>query len=241
MWSYYGAKTNIIDLYPAPKFDRIIEPFAGTARYALKYFDKDILIVDKYDVIIKIWKWLQLCSPDDIRKLPRFKTGENINEFKYDCEEQRLLVGFLVGFGFQKPRQTATPRLRNRPGAMNYTINRIADQLWKIKHWNIKLGSFEEIPNQEATWFIDPPYQTGGHYYVHGNKKIDYNILGTWCKSRKGQSIVCENGRAYWLPFKSMISNWTNNGKQNELIWSNYKTEYDNEQLQMQFHQKPKQ
>ncbi len=60
MWSYYGAKTSIVDYYPKPKFDKIIEPFAGTARYALKYFDRDVLLVDKYDVIVKIWRWLQL-------------------------------------------------------------------------------------------------------------------------------------------------------------------------------------
>ena len=66
MWSYYGAKTNVIDHYPPPKCDKIIEPFAGTARYALKYFDREVLLVDKYDVIVKIWKWLQLCSPSDI-------------------------------------------------------------------------------------------------------------------------------------------------------------------------------
>lgn len=54
MWSYYGAKTNVINFYPRPKHDKIIEPFAGTARYALKYFDRDILLVDKYEVITKI-------------------------------------------------------------------------------------------------------------------------------------------------------------------------------------------
>jgi hypothetical protein len=26
MWSYYGAKTNIIDYYPVPKHNKIIEP-----------------------------------------------------------------------------------------------------------------------------------------------------------------------------------------------------------------------
>lgn len=51
MWSYYGAKTNLVGYYPKPKYDRIIEPFAGSARYALKYFDRDILLIDKYPVM----------------------------------------------------------------------------------------------------------------------------------------------------------------------------------------------
>ena len=55
MWSYYGSKSKVVDLYPPPKFDKIIEPFAGSARYALKWFDRDILLVDKYPVIVDLW------------------------------------------------------------------------------------------------------------------------------------------------------------------------------------------
>lgn len=32
MFSYYGAKTKIVDYYPKPLFDKIVEPFAGSAR-----------------------------------------------------------------------------------------------------------------------------------------------------------------------------------------------------------------
>jgi len=231
MWSYYGAKTNIIDYYPAPKFDKIIEPFAGTARYALKYFDHDILLVDKYDVIIKIWKWLQQCSPEDIKKLPRFKVGDNINKLSYDCEEARLLTGFLTGFGRQTPTNIATIRHRDRPKYLNYRINFIANNLWKIKHWKIKLGTYEDIPNQKATWFIDPPYQIGGNQYKENNSKINYNYLSEWTKKRKGQIIVCENMNANWLPFIPMIYQNIKSGKYLEAIWSNYPTEFDNKQL----------
>lgn len=227
MWSYYGAKTNIVDLYPPPKYQKIIEPFAGTARYALKYFDHDILLVDKYDVIVRIWKWLQQCSPKDILNLPRFKAGDKINDYQYDCEEQRFLVGFLVGFGFPHPRMTATPRLRNRPNAMNYTIKQIASQLWKIRHWEIRSGSYEEIENQKATWFIDPPYQVGGCKYKCSNKHLDYSKLATWCKTRYGQVIVCENNKATWMDFKPMVVQNVLSGKHRECIWSNEITAFD--------------
>ena len=236
MWSYYGSKTNVIDYYPAPKQGKIIEPFCGTARYALKYFDHEILLVDKYDVIIKIWKWLQLCSPSDVIGLPRFKKGDNINEHKYDCEEQRLLVGFLVGFGFPSPRTTASPRLRNRPNAMNYTINRIASQLWKIRHWEFVCGDYEEIQNQPATWFIDPPYQFGGHCYKHSNKKIDFEKLAGWSMEREGQIIICENMKATWLDFKPMKTQNVLSGSHSEGIWSNFPTAYDNIQTSLFIH-----
>ena len=66
MFSYYGSKSKIVDYYPPPKHKKIIEPFAGSARYSLKYWQNDITIVDKYDVIVKIWKYLQQCEKNDI-------------------------------------------------------------------------------------------------------------------------------------------------------------------------------
>ncbi|MFI5404877.1 MAG: hypothetical protein ACHQ1D_00040 [Nitrososphaerales archaeon] len=233
MWSYYGAKTNIVHLYPKPKHDRIIEPFAGTARYALRYFEKDVLLVDKYKVITDIWSWLQKCSPKDILTLPRFKAWDNINHHKYDCEAQRFLVGFLVGFGFTDPRKTATPRMRNRPNAMNYTIKKIASQLYKIKHWKVINGTYEDIKNQKATWFIDPPYQFGGHAYKCSNKKICFEMLSKWSMDRHGQVIVCENTKATWMDFKPMAIQNTLTGINFEAIWTNEKTHYDNIQQKL--------
>lgn len=222
MWSYYGAKTNVIKLYPRPRYSKIIEPFAGTARYSLEYFDRDVVLMDKYEVIVKIWKWLQQCSPSDVKSLPRFKQGDNINSVTYDCEEARLLTGFLVGFGFASPRDTATPRLRNRPNAQNYTINRIAQSLYKIKHWTIIHGSYDELPNEPATWFIDPPYQFGGHAYVKSNKQLDFDHLSRWSMEREGQVMVCENQKATWMPFKPFVTQNVLTGKNQECIWTNF-------------------
>jgi hypothetical protein len=236
MWSYYGAKTNIVKFYPKPKYDKIIEPFAGTARYALRYFDHDVLLVDKYDVIINIWKWLQNCSPGDIDKLPRIKCNEKISNYKFDCIEAENLCGFLVGFSNKRPRKTGSAKLLARPNFMNYRLNQIAENLYKIKHWEIELGSYENIPNQEATWFIDPPYNSdAGERYVFNKKLIDYNYLSKWCKERNGQVIVCEGINADWLPFTEIKKQRTNKKMSVEMIWSNEKTEYDNIQQKLIF------
>ena len=221
MWSYYGAKTNIVDHYPAPREDKIIEPFAGTARYSLKYYDRDILLVDKYDVIIKIWKWLQQCSPSDILNLPRFKTGDNINDHNYNCIEERYLMGFLVGFGATAPRNIVTPRLTIRPNHINYGLEKIASNLFKIKYWKFINGEYIDIANNTATWFIDPPYQFGGHSYKHSNKKIDYEHLARWSMERKGQVMVCENTKADWMNFQQIAVQKTLSGKNGESMWSN--------------------
>lgn len=234
MWSYYGAKTTVIDRYPFPQHDTIIEPFCGTARYALMHFEKEVILVDKYDVLIDIWKWLQLCSPRDILRLPRLKQGENIDDFSFDCQEAKNLVGFLVNKGLNYPRKTATSWVAGKHSNwFNYSYKRIADNLYKIKHWNISLGSYESIENIKATWFIDPPYQHGGQLYVMNNSDIDYNDLSNWCKSRLGQAIVCENSKADWMKFKKMASHKIRKGIQHEVIWSNVPTAFDNEQLEI--------
>lgn len=94
MFSYYGSKSKIVDLYQPPKFDKIIEPFAGSARYSLKY--------------------------------------SKVN-----------------------------------------------------------------------------------------NKHLDYPSLAEWCESRKGQTIVCENTKADWLPFIPLKEMHGQKYKTTEAVWYN--------------------
>ncbi len=164
---------------------------------------------------------------------PLFKFGEDINDFDYDCPERRYLVTFIHSFGSHRIRQTSTPRIRERPNCPNHSLNRIASELWKIKHWEIRHGSYLDIENQEATWFIDPPYQTGGHSYPESNKKIDFDHLSAWCQQREGQTIVCENMKADWLPFKPMTHHYTLSGRYSEAIWSNLPTPFDHIQTSL--------
>jgi len=234
MWSYYGAKTNVIDLYPAPVHDKIIEPFAGTARYALKYWQKDVLLVDKYEVIIKIWKWLQLCSVDDIKKLPhQIKSGQTLEEFTFDCEEAKMLMGFLVGYGLEKPRLTATRKHFFRPNFLNYSLKKIEQSLFKIRHWKIICASYEDIENQLATWFIDPPYQFGGGCYPESSKNIDFEYLAGWSRDRIGQTMVCESLRATWMDFLPLGSHKGRTGIQYEGIWCNEVNTFNNIQQKL--------
>ncbi len=228
MWSYYGAKTNIVDSYPAPIHPKIIEPFAGSARYSLKYFDRDVLLIDKYSVVIRIWQWLQQCSPGDITGLPRLKGRESLNDFKFDCEEAKLFMGFIIGCGSERPRETPAERkTTDRPNHINYSLKRIAAHLWKIKHWKFIEGDYSVAPVQTATYFVDPPYRHGGHSYVHSNRKISYTHLATWCYQLPGQVIVCENTKADWMNFKPMRSFRGSTKTTTEAIWSNLPTPYD--------------
>lgn len=225
MFSYYGSKSKIVGCYPYPKHDKIIEPFAGSARYSLKHFEKDILLVDKYEVIVRIWHYLQAASPQDILKLPEPIYKEDIRDYNVS-EDEKLLLGFLVARGVASP-QNIVQQFSDIKSAKKD----IAQQLYKIKHWKIKQGDYKEIPNLTATWFVDPPYEFGGEHYRMNNKNISYTHLATWCKDRNGQVIVCENSKAGWMPFKQMAETNGAYDTTMEVIWSNQPTVYDNEQI----------
>ncbi len=233
MWSYYGGKTKLVHHYPTPKEDLIIEPFAGSARYALEYWERDVLLVDKYDIVVKLWKWLQQCSPKDILSLPIPKVGDKIKREDFECDEQFWLMGFSIANGTSSPQQSVSPFGVSSESYFKHKIEKYVSHLPKIKHWKIIQGSFEDIPNQKATWYIDPPYQFGGEHYKESNKNIDFEKLGKWCESREGQVIVCENTKADWMDFKPMVQFNGLKKTTTEAIWSNQPTAFDHEQLTM--------
>jgi hypothetical protein len=93
-----------------------------------------------------------------------------------------------------------------------------------IRHWRITQASYLDIPNEPATWFIDPPYEVAGRAYRFHS--IDYPALGDWCRSRSGQVMVCENKGANWLPFRPFrtikgLEGRRGGKKSVEVIWTN--------------------
>lgn len=218
MWSYYGRKAKIAKKYPAPDFGIIIEPFAGTASYSLLYWEHEVILIDSYSIIIRIWKYLQQALAADILCLPEPDVGQSVDEFKYLCPEEKWLIGFSINNGSASPKKTPT-------GFGNFNSwsrdkRRIAKDLYKIRHWDIRLGDYSSAPPLHATWFIDPPYQHGSQYYHHG--KIDYQVLAAWSKARPGQIIVCENSKADWMQFDPLTSISGQRHTTSEVMWTNY-------------------
>jgi site-specific DNA-adenine methylase len=231
MFSYYGGKSKIINHYPAPKYDLIIEPFAGSARYALKHGKgRRVWLNDKYRVIYDIWLYLQNTTKERIEELPQMKLGDDIRNYIGITEIERTLLGMCVATGRAQPAYTVTafgdktsypkedPRWRPN-NQWTLTKRRILQNLDLIKNWAITCDDYRNIPNEEATWYIDPPYKFGGDLYVEN--QIDYKELADWCLSRKGQVIVCENSKADWLPFKPLVQLCGQKHKTLEVIYTN--------------------
>jgi len=220
VWSYYGSKSKLVRYYPPPKYIKIIEPFAGSARYSLEYWNHDILLIEKYELLVKLWHWLQKAKKEDILKLPNMQPGQNTDNFEFDSQEAKWLMGFMIQGGVNAPRKTVSS-VGNFGRSVARDKKRISESLSKIRKWNILYGDYRDAPDVEATWFIDPPYQHGGEYYYLGNKNIDYEELAEWCKSRKGQVIVCENSKADWMDFKPLKELHGSKNRTLEVIWYN--------------------
>ncbi|KKK94773.1 hypothetical protein LCGC14_2679510, partial [marine sediment metagenome] len=87
----------------------------------------------------------------------------------------------------------------------NEKKKKIAEVVGRFNYWRVTRQSYKTIENQEATWFIDPPYVYGGKFYRYN--KIDYKQLIRFCLEREGEVIVCENSKASWLPFEELVAN----------------------------------
>ena len=83
-------------------------------------------------------------------------------------------------------------------------VKQVAEITSRIKHWEIICGSYDEIDNYDATWFIDPPYQFGGEHYKENSLNINFSNLKEWILNRNGEIIACENTKADWMEFKPL-------------------------------------
>ena len=217
MFYYYGRKKRIVKYYPEPIYDTIIESFAGSAAYAMEYFEKKVILYEINHKIYSVWKYLQESSIKDILGLPILEKGQCLNneEFNYLSDPEKWTIGLFLNPGSSVPKKS--------PGNFCDWDEKhrqlLSSELYKIKHWEIRNESYENAPNIEATWFIDPPYMNAGKYYT--NWKIDYASLGTWCKDRKGQTIVCENAGATWLPFNDLVDLKGQKHNRKEVMWYN--------------------
>jgi hypothetical protein len=227
-WSYYGGKYRAAPRYPAPLYRTIIEPFAGAAGYAMRHSERDVILVEKYPVVAEMWRYLISVKASEVLAIPCVDHVDDLPGWV--PAGARSLIGFCMNSATVSPsRQLSAGRIKLRGMGRTYegwSFNRrqrVASQVDAIRHWRVIEGDYTSAPHIAATWFIDPPYNnnTAGSYYVHSD--LDYTALGHWCRTRQGQTIVCENEGADWLPFKTFATFKAGvNGKgSHEVIWEN--------------------
>ena len=211
--SYYGGKWRAAPRYAPPAYSAIIEPFAGGAGYSLNYADRQVILCERDPRIALIWRFLIHAAPADVLALPLMALDQSVADLPTcDPGGLELIRAWLQGASrnaknhfstFAKKAFAENPRT---PAFWGEACRaRIAAQVPYIKHWLLHEGTYSDLPNAPATWFIDPPYNNrAGETYRHGPAGIDYAHLAAWCREREGQVIVCENEGAAWLPFRPL-------------------------------------
>jgi site-specific DNA-adenine methylase len=198
MFSYYGAKTKIVNYYPAPTKDTIIETFAGSARYSLKYFDRNVILYEIDDKVYRIWKYLQEASVKDILSLPNAEPGVDLRTIESLTIEEKWLIGFQGNRGAARPNNIMSIR-----STWAKDRERISKEIHKIKHWSILKKNAMDMPiDDNITYFIDPPYTVQIHGYTH--KSVDYNRLAKIVNNINSEVIVCGNENDTWLDFSPL-------------------------------------
>ena len=229
-FTYFGGKWRIAPKYPKPVHDTLIEPFAGSAGYALRYPHLNVSLVDANEAVAGTWDYIIHASESEIASLPEYDgTWDTVDDLNHLPQEARWLIGWWLNKGAATPCKRPSAWMRGNAECLGENHwgpgvkARIARQQPHVRHWAIEHGSYADIGNREATWFIDPPYEVAGKYPT---RDVDFDHLGEWCRSREGQAIVCENVGAKWLPFEPFVSakathSRYRSGVSVEAIWTN--------------------
>lgn len=205
-FNYYGSKVRAAGNYSPPRFRQIVEPFAGGAGYSLAHRTHDVVLIDLNADVIDAWRYLIATPAADILALPLLQPGESVPA---DLPRgARLIIGWSVMLCGASPQGNLVPAAARVPTSFWGESRRaaLASLSCEIRHWQAFRLGYRDVPNtdDDATWFVDPPYfGRAGSHYPHGSDAIDYAHLATWCKTRRGQVIVCEGPDAKWLPFRA--------------------------------------
>ncbi len=230
-FAYFGSKWEPAKRYPPPRHDTIIEPFAGGAGYSVRYHRRKVILVEKDPRVATLWRYLINVSAREILRLPLLAPNGRVSELRVG-DEARLLIAYNVDRASAGPSDRFT-RWSLRPADSHSVWGptlraRIASQVERIRHWRVIEGDYSLAPDVEATWFVDPPYfgKLGDTYRCKG-RALDFPALGAWCRSRRGQVMVCEQAPAAWLPFrhlgavKATTRKAGHTGVSAEVIWTN--------------------
>lgn len=190
LFKWFGSKWLASKLYPAPKYDVIFEPFAGSAGYSLRYYEKKVVLWEDNAQLQTLWIWLiERATTADVLGIPiGIYEGTDIRTLGLS-EGQALLLKHWQRTNNVGACWTISP-WGNKPG--QWTANtraRVAEQLHAVKHWKVARVGY----NEPGTYFIDPPYLYN-YRYGFGATGFDHATLVKDIARipRKSQIIVCE-------------------------------------------------
>jgi hypothetical protein len=222
-FTYFGGKYRIASRYPSPRWLLLIEPFAGSAGYAVRHWDRYVRLYDVNPKVYGTWHYLIHASEEEIYHLPLvFDDVRNLSI----PQEAKWLIGWWLNKGHVQPCNLPGYWMRGGTRPNSYwglaVRDRLASQLKYIRHWRVYNDSYESCPANNAAWFVDPPYQRSGRNYEYNG--VDYDSLQRWVLARRGQVIACGQEGDIWLPFSPFVETrgtpgYKMPGTTKEMVW----------------------
>lgn len=217
-------------------WDTIVEPFAGSGAFSQHWrHDRDVILVDRDERLIDLWHTVQNMSVNDLNALPTPVAGEY-----YDGVMDQLIkcAAASNGTGRMAGPLKCPARVERVWGGM---IRRMVRRVNDCRKWTILCGDYTLASDyvQEKywggarfCWFIDPPYapqvKTTKTWFPMGEgyrgDAIDYGALAEWCKTLRGQVIVCEREGADWLNFVPLKAHHDSQGKMAQEVVATWET-----------------
>lgn len=122
-FGFFGSKHRIVKHYPAPRHETVIEPFAGSAAYALLHHDKKVVLVERDPAVASVWRYLIDATEEQVLKLPLIPDAETlVSSLVPMGSPEWLLIGFNIHSGEARPRDRVSNHCRDyRPPWPHYT------------------------------------------------------------------------------------------------------------------------
>ena len=225
LFKCFGSKWMSARSYPPPDGGQIVEPFAGSAGYSLRYAHLvERVLVREQGHLAELWRWLiNEATEADVRAIPLdTPPGTDIRRLGLTLGQALLLKNWQrtnnVGDCW-----TISP-WGNKPGQWTASTRaRVAEEIALLKgKWGMT-----DTPWQVAggTFFIDPPYQ---YNYKYRCEPPDYVGLGVQVLGLDADLViaceaVCQKTGAVpnYLPFESSHRQVTSRRKTNNHHHSN--------------------
>jgi hypothetical protein len=102
-------------MYASPAHRTIVEPFAGSAGYAVRHHERDVILVERDPLIASTWRYLLSVTPAEILSLPDLRADQTVDDLPI-APEARLLVGWWCNGG-----SAQRPAMREPGRGKDYT------------------------------------------------------------------------------------------------------------------------